>query len=178
MKINGMELNQCKEQFSRAVAHAIATVAGLTTYRPDPDIESVDVGFGGVSELHPCRPRLEAQLKCTAQIKVTRTHIHYRLRKKNYDELRESFMVRRVLIVMRVPEDFRQWLEVSDEQTLIRHCCYWRSLEGLPITNEKSVTVKIPRKQQFTPAALQAIMKTIAEDFDERKRSRLEDQSA
>jgi Domain of unknown function (DUF4365) len=44
---------------------------------------------------------------------------------------------------------------------LLRHCSYWYSLHGRPDVAEQSVTVVIPRNQQFNPDALTGIMERI-----------------
>ena len=43
------------------------------------------------------------------------------------------------------------------------HCAYWTSLLGKPeTTNETSVTVRLPRQQQFTVAALRTLMQKVS----------------
>lgn len=45
---------------------------------------------------------------------------------------------------------------------VIRHCAYWASLSGEPATtNTDTVTVRLPRIQQFTPDALQQLMQRV-----------------
>jgi hypothetical protein len=59
-----MDLNTQKEQFSVAFVHAVASVAGVKIIRAEVDDDSIDVGLertGG------CAPKLDLQLKCTAE---------------------------------------------------------------------------------------------------------------
>ena len=61
-----------------------------------------------------------------------------------------------------VPEDLNDWLNHSEQELAIRKCGYWLSLRGEPATtNTTSVTVRMPRSNQFTVAELQGIMQRI-----------------
>jgi len=78
---------------------------------------------------------------------------------QNYDDLRRDVIIPRNLIVIVLPENDADWLSHSEEELILRHCGYWASLAGLSDTdNASSVTVRIPRTQQFNPDALHALM--------------------
>ena len=64
--VASMDLNQQKEQFSRAYVQAVAAAAGFATYIPDVDDDSIDMGIAAGGKESRRRPRLELQLKCTA----------------------------------------------------------------------------------------------------------------
>ena len=85
-----MDLNAQKEKFSDAYIQAVVAVAGFGLAKPQPDDDSVDwiivsKGAPGVDR----RPRLEVQLNSTARNVVRKTHLHFPLDMKNYDELRD-----------------------------------------------------------------------------------------
>ncbi len=82
---------------------------------------------------------------------------------KNYDDLRPTnFLVPRILVVVRVPEEPGEWTEQTDDQLVLRHCGYWLSLRGFPESeNTANVTVQIPVEQRFTVQALQTLMNRI-----------------
>jgi hypothetical protein len=159
-----MDLNQQKEQFSMAFLRATVATAGYACYNSDVDDDSVDCGIaaGGTSNL-PRRPRLEVQLKCSARPILHEGEVRFSLKIKNYDDLREEeLLVPRILVVVLVPEDAGDWLRQSEEELVLRHCGYWASLRGQPPTeNTETVTVTLPRSQQFTVEALQHMMKRI-----------------
>jgi hypothetical protein len=159
-----MDLNQQKEQFSIAFLRATVAVAGYACYNSDVDDDSVDCGIAasGTSEL-PRRPRVELQLKCSARLIVHENEVRFPLKIKNYDDLREEeLLVPRILVVVLVPEDVGDWLRQSEEELVLRHCGYWTSLRGQPPTeNMETVTVTVPRSQQFTVEALQQMIKRI-----------------
>jgi hypothetical protein len=160
-----MDPSQQQEQFSRAYVHAVATVAGFSVHKPEIDVDSIDMALSasGLSGQY-ASPRLDAQLKCTHQDVVRDSTISYPLKTKNYDDLRaENVLVPRMLIVVVVPGDVREWMSHSEDQLVMRRCGWWFSLRGFPASdNEKTVTVSIPRSQVLSPEQLITIMSRIA----------------
>jgi hypothetical protein len=159
-----MELNLRKEQFSRVYVRAVATVAGYTIYEPEVDDDSVDLGIAGrAASGVPCPPRIECQLKCTSG-RFRGEEMVYRLKRKNYDDLRlDDLVVPRILVVLSVPHDESEWLRQTEAELSMRHCAYWVSLRGRsPSGGEGKVTVRIPRANQFTVACLCDLMRRAA----------------
>jgi hypothetical protein len=59
--------------------------------------------------------------------------IRYRLKRKNYDELiLAEVFTPRILVLVTLPRDIREWLSFSPDQLIMRQCSYWLSLSGLP----------------------------------------------
>ena len=161
-----MDINQQKEQFSNVYLQAVTTVAGYSVYKPSVDDDSVDWGVAAKGGTGPIRaPRLELQLKSTSTDIQDDNSIRYRLKIKNYDDLRMGdFAIPRILVVVLIPETPEEWLTQSETELCIKGCGYWISLRGKPKTpNTNSVTVPIPKTHQFTVAALQSIMKGISQ---------------
>lgn len=161
-----MHITQQQEQLSRAYVHALATMVGCTIAPPAVDDDSVDlIVVGRISGPVIRAPRLDLQLKATTQEDWHDDHLSFSLKKKNYDELRgDDFLVPRILVVLCLPKNPENWVE-QDEQGLILHGhAYWLSLRELPERPEikDSVTVRIPRENQFTVATLAAIIERIA----------------
>ena len=151
-----MDLNIQKEQFSIAYVRAVAAVAGVKVLRTDVDDDSIDIGLeraGG------CAPKLDLQLKCTAEPLPTNGDISFPLKLKNYDDLRRLTVAPRWLVTLFVPTDCADWLTFATPPTeaLLRRCAWWTSLDGLPdVDNTASVTVQLRRGNVFTPEALKA----------------------
>ena len=161
-----MESNQRKEQFSHAYVKAVAAVAGFAWYKPSVDDDSVDLGLamrGGEGKIRS--PRLEMQLKCHAAAIPTEDEFSFWSSLKNYDDLRDlSAAVRRILVVVLVPDDLEEYLVASETQLSLRRCAYWLNLGGLPDSdNETGITVRIPRSQRFCVQSLQGIMRRLGE---------------
>jgi hypothetical protein len=160
-----MDLSQRKEQFSVAYLSVVVTTAGYNLYQPRVDHDSVDWEITARrSEELARRPRIDVQLKCTQRAEPFADEaIRFPVKRKNYEDLRDDLvMVPRILVVVLVPRQLRDWLHHSEEELALRHCGYWVSLRGLPSTpNRQTVTVPVPRSQQFTVEALQQMMKRI-----------------
>jgi hypothetical protein len=108
------------------------------------------------------QPRLEVQLKATSADCRRDTHLAFPLPVKNYDDLRRATLVPRILVILLLPADKQQWVTQSEEELIARRCAYWRSLTGQPDSpNTSSVTVPVPREQQFTAPALLDLMRRI-----------------
>ena len=159
-----MDISQQKEQFSSTYVRAVASVAGCSLYTPSVDDDSVDLGLAARGGTGPIlSPRLELQLKCTSRNVLEESFVRYPLKLKNYDDLRISTLVPRILVVVLVPEDLADWLQQQEEELCLRYCGYWISLRGMSETqNTKTVTVELPRSNQFTVETLQSMIQRIS----------------
>ncbi|NEP45160.1 MAG: DUF4365 domain-containing protein [Okeania sp. SIO2H7] len=162
-----MELNIQKEEFSYAYVHAVASAAGYTFERaPQPlDRVGVDVIITSPKKIgSKRRPQLELQVKSTSRTLLTDDVIRYSLSVKNYEELREyDPQAPLILVVVLLPENVEEWVEISEDELCLKRCAYWRSLQGQPsTTNKTNVTVQIPRKNVFGVDAIKNIMESIA----------------
>lgn len=145
-----------EDVLSEVYVSAIAARAGFTFAKPNLDRDSVDltISAGGRQ-----RPKLDLQLKGTINLDASKEEMPFQLKVKNYNDLRESTQVPRILVVVRLPKDADQWLSVSPDQLILRHCAYWHSLHGAPEADvEKMKTVYIPAKNRFDIEALRALM--------------------
>jgi len=155
-----------KEQLSHAYVRAVASAAGCSVDRPEVDRDSVDLMLKGYDTGGPIAyPRLDLQLKCSSREVMTNDEIRFPVKRKNYDDLRkENVLVPRLLVVVLVPEEVGRWLFQSEEEMLVRHCAYWRSLRGMPESpNDHSVTVRIPRGNLFDVAILGELMRRVSQ---------------
>ncbi|KAB8318317.1 DUF4365 domain-containing protein [Tolypothrix campylonemoides VB511288] len=91
--------------------------------------------------------------------------MRYPLKLKNYNDLRlDDFAIPRILVVVLIPDNLADWLQQSEQELCMRYCGYWVSLLGMLRTqNTTTVTVTIPRTNQFTVATLQSIMQGIGQ---------------
>jgi hypothetical protein len=167
-----MDLSQRKEQLSLAFVRAVASAAGFAVYEPTVDDDSIDCGLaqrGGRGTIRS--PKLDIQVKCGARtsegISVAPDKVAYRLKVKNYNDLRpENCLVPRILVVVLVPsDDVEGWLTESDEALIMNLSAFWVSLRGRPETDVAGdkVTVHLPFHQRFSVQQVQDLMKQISE---------------
>jgi hypothetical protein len=158
-----MDLNAQKEQFSIAYIRAVAAVAAVKVARVEVDDDSVDVLLertGG------CAPKLDLQLKCTADLPSANAAQSLPLKLKNYEDLRRPTTAPRWLVVLYVPTLPDDWMNIRHEQTLLKHHARWLSLAGFPVMdNDTSVSVHLPHENIFTPAALLAKLDEVEGGF-------------
>ena len=137
----------------------MAAKAGFQVARPEVDDDSVD---GVIMSRRNRRPRCEFQLKATGRGITGVDTLAFPLPIKNYNDLRVETIVRRILIVLTMPDDLEEWLAQTEGELVLRHCAYWHSILGEPETdNTTSVTVHLPRQRMFTPDAVIDIMRRI-----------------
>jgi Domain of unknown function (DUF4365) len=141
-----------QEALSRAYVQAVAAAWS----QPDIDRDSVDVTIAAGGQM---RPRLELQLKATINLPQGEAGFSFPLKVKNYNDLRVETQTPRVLVVLAMPEDEKDWINVSAEQLILRKVAYWVSLRGSPESdNKESVTVTIPASNVFDVDGLQRLM--------------------
>lgn len=142
-----MNTNTQKERFSLAYIEAVASQAGFQVAEPKVDNDSVDgILLSDIGK----RPAIHFQAKATSTDIVRNGTLHFPLGKKNYDDLRAEVVNPRILIVLLMPVDESQWLHQSHDELCLRKCAYWKSLEGmLESPNRTSVTVHIPMGNLF-----------------------------
>lgn len=154
--------NDIQSELSYAYLHAVASKIGAVCYLGNRHLDNM-----GVDALIRYRPKdpnaedvnLDIQLKSKKQVpKITKNgFISYSLQGiDRYDDLRRvRGHVKCILIVLFLPENEEEWLEVNEDALLLRKCAYWVSLSGAPESeNKEAQTVYIPSNQLLTPAAL------------------------
>ena len=151
-----MDLNTQKERFSLSYIEAIASQAGYQVVEPKVDHDSID---GAIMADFGQRPLIHFQAKSTSQNLVRNDAIHFPLSRKNYDDLRIEARNPRILVVLLMPEETSEWVRQDDNELCLRHCAYWRCLEGQPDrSNTTSITVEVPLANAFSSEQLTALM--------------------
>ncbi len=162
-----MTENEQKQQLSVAYVHAVAARAGYACQVTPVDDDSVDVMIAARGWIHQNAvlrsPRIEVQLKATATDVFKKDHLVFKLPVKNYEDLRQESALPRLLVVLVLPKNTGDWLDVNEQQMTLRRCAYWKSLNNLPPTkNKKSVSIQIPRSNLFSADQLQNLMRKAA----------------
>lgn len=153
-----------KQQLSIAYVHAVASRVGYACQVQIVDDDSVDVTLAAKGWIHQRSvvrsPRLELQLKATSQEVMKGNQLAFRLPRKNYEELRQSGMIPRLLVVLLLPSEPKSWLEQTEDALILRRGAYWCSLRGSPEVETKTVTVHLPRANLFSADQLRALMES------------------
>jgi hypothetical protein len=159
-----MDTNTKKEEFSYGYLKMIGAKSGLAieNHSRSIDNQGIDIQIvyaGEIENVHT--PRIDAQVKCTSQDIEKEDYINFPLDIKTYETLRNrSVYVPIILIVVLVPIDLDEWIDINSERTISKKCAYWISLtEFLKSDNQTSITVKIPKINLITPESLSHIIK-------------------
>lgn len=110
-------------------------------------------------KFHPSSPRLDVQLKATSDLTAVRPDaIAWRLKRKNYDDLRRNTVLPRLLVVLVLPPDPPSWFHQTEDELTLRKAAYWLSLLSAPAVKQDTATVYVPRAHLLTPDALRQLM--------------------
>lgn len=151
--------NHRKAELSFAYLSTLSAMAGYTCQRgPEPDVDTIDATLraGGTK-----RPVLDVQLKATSSPVWRSDGLHFRLSRKNYDDLREDRTVKIILVVLELPEDANDWLQCEVEHLALRKCAWWDWLADAPDIDDASQTVVIPADQRFDLATMEGLIDKI-----------------
>lgn len=156
----GAEENVVKERLAHAILELVAARAGCEILQPNTDYTSIDAIIKQISG----KPgyQIDVQLKDGAAMRGDATHIKFNLKKKNYDDLRETnLIIPRMLVVAELSDTCADWVKCSEQSVRFSKSVYWIDLYGKPVSsNTSSVTVDIPRKNVLSANILAALMAT------------------
>jgi hypothetical protein len=153
-----MDINARQEQFANAFLVTVAAVAGFTVAKSDVDHDSMD---WTIASRLPHRPKIDIQMKSRRlEDADTDDFVRYNLKRKNYDDLiLTNLLTPRLLVLVLMPSDIGNWLDLTADQLVLRRCAYWVSLAGQPATdNKNTVMVGVPRANLLNVAALERLM--------------------
>jgi hypothetical protein len=163
--------NDIKEELSYAYVHAVAARAGFSCELVRKDRDSIDMHVHARGRLDPtstvASPAIAIQAKASVIDPVPGDVFDFRLKLKNYDDLRRRCLIPRILVVLVLPRDPATWLAMSADELVLRRCAFWRSLLGEPdSTHEKYQEVRISRARPFTGEALRGLMLSVSRQED------------
>jgi len=160
-----------ESELSYAYLHAVASSAGAACQQTTRTHDNLGID-AALSLTHDFGARavftemnLNVQLKATRkQTATTASGIAYPLEIDEYDRLRRpTHLSPRLLVVLFLPTDEREWLDVSVESLMIRRCAYWLSLQGAPESpNVTNKTVYFPAEHALTTEGLLDLFRRIA----------------
>lgn len=163
----GITEQHIKEGLSRAYIIAVSHATGLNIEESRYDY-GIDGTISGVKILKNGRRvsngvKLDFQLKSSVNIEVEDDVIKYALEAKNYNDLvDEEVATPRILILYKLPKEREQWINVTENNTILKHCAWWCHLRGKePTNNCSSKTIEIPRNQILTVEALNELMRKV-----------------
>lgn len=167
-----MTPKQRQEEISKAYLHAVAAKCGFTVASWTQDHGGIDATVGAAAEVGTgrlARPKVDVQLKATTQQDLEHDDfVSWELEIAHYDSLRAPAHVPHLLVVLLLPNDVELGVEHTAEQLVLRRCAYWVRMTGMEPAKpgQKNKTVRLPKSQMFSPAALTAILEKVSQGED------------
>ncbi len=161
-------LQSIEEYISISCIGAIVSRAGATYDVVNRDF-GVDITVRRVDSLNGKRMDMggvfDCQLKATINWGEKDNHVIYDLDSETYNKLlyrRDNSTTPCFLLVMCLPKDIDQWVEVTEDMVKLRKCCYYFAVDGKPTSNKSSIRIKIPRNQLLTPQVIISLISKIS----------------
>ena len=107
-------------------------------------------------EPHPTQ--FDVQLKATSAPSRAMDGLHFRLSRKNYNDLVADRTTPLLLIVLELPPADADWLECTVEHLTMRRCGWWASLSGRAPTDGETTTIVIPEEQRIGASGMASLM--------------------
>ena len=162
-----LTIQHTEEDLSRAYVQAIAAKAGVNLSMKDRSHDyTIDGTFHQVSyfngHYHETGFSLDFQLKASISCIIDDTHLRYDLdvETHNYlvDRAPRAATTQVILILMVLPEAESEWLSFSEEELVLRRCCYWLYLSGERSNNARTQRIEISRQNFLTPNILNEVL--------------------
>jgi len=102
---------------------------------------------------------LDLQLKATINWADKDGHVVYDMAADAHNRIvtrNQNALTPCLLIVCCLPKEQKMWVDASEEQLILRRCCYFYEVTANATENTSSVRLKIPKSQLLTPEVLKA----------------------
>jgi len=171
--------NDIKEGISKAYVKTICNSAGYSLSIDEKDfgddITIKEIECRSTGKTCPSGHCVAVQIKCTTinHIREDGNFLTYDLRNKNYNDLINNVntATKKILIVLILPTDKREWVSQDIESLIIKKCAYWIYLGGRNSVadNNNTTAIKIPKENIFSEESINEIIRKIKskEDLNE-----------
>jgi hypothetical protein len=155
-----------KERLNYSYVTAVAAKAGATVSQQTPDY-GIDATIQYVQQLpngkyQPTGFVLHCQLKATTTSTLDETEVVYDMDVNAYNKLANwQGTTPCILILLCLPKNENDWLSLTEQELLMRNCCYWKRITGPPSENDSKQRVRIARGQLFTPTTVEELLRKI-----------------
>ena len=153
-----------KERLSVAYVKTVSAKAGAQYMTPDGAEYGTDGSISRVTILPDgsfsnTGWTFHCQLKATINWIEQEDHIAYDMDPDAYNKLVTwEGNSPCLLILLRLPSNEQEWLNLDEESLILKNCCYYKHLIGSRTDNTSSIRIRIPRNQLFTPEAVNFLL--------------------
>ncbi|MCX8481600.1 MAG: DUF4365 domain-containing protein [Sediminibacterium sp.] len=153
-----LSTNDIESELSYAYLHAVASKAGASCIHSSRTmdgngIDAIIIGWApfpnGAADVQEIS--IYVQLKATIEVpNETDTHFSYFIKGiDRYNDLRaNTISTHRILVVLFLPNNAEEWINITSEEFILKKCAYWVSLNGASAsTNLTGETIYLPKTQ-------------------------------
>lgn len=106
----------------------------------------------------------DCQLKSTINWEIKKDYIVYDLESDTYNKLvyrhsKSSYPC--ILILFCLPKKKSEWLTITENELILKNCCYYCYIKGNRKGNKKTVRIKIPRSNIFSPSVVNKLIEDV-----------------
>ncbi len=158
-------ISNIEESLSVSYVSAIVAKAGASfnivskDYGVDISVRRIDKYKGQLMDMGVV---FDCQLKASVNWVLEDTTIAYDLEVDTYNKLiyrHQKSLTPCILVLLCLPKEQDNWLKVSEDELNIRKCCYYYYLKsGHFSQNKRTVRIRIPRNNIFTPTTVLQLM--------------------
>lgn len=155
-----------EELLSLAYMIAVSSRAGVLFQEKTRHDYGIDGTLERVGKLNgkffPEGYPLDVQLKSSINTVLETNDVSYKLDANAYNHLVTRAAKQRatpcILVILRLPKDPADWLDLTEDRFLLKQCSYWIKLKGSLTQNKETKTIKIPRSNKITPESLKSLL--------------------
>lgn len=164
--VNASTFTDCMELLQEAYVSAVAATAGCSVQFMHHDTFKKDALFVRPGDVGKQEVSFYAQLKSTTTIKPAAADggFSYQFKKRAYmeDLALADRSIKVILIVMATHPSQSDWSLADHDDLRLRHCCYWKSLEGETVPpGVQTPSTRLMTANIFDAVALTGIMDRI-----------------
>jgi len=158
-----------KERLSVSYVMAVAAKAGVACRLTTTPEYGVDAYLVRVRKLCNGKYRdtghiISCQIKAATTSQIRGDDIVYDMDVNDYNKLAEWEGGTCILVLLCLPQNPEDWLNLSEEELVLRRCCYWKQITDSPSSNDRSQRVFIPRSQVLTPQTIVDLLEAIRQE--------------
>ena len=158
-----------EEDLSRAYVQVVVAKSGATLALDRNHDYAIDGTIRQVRYVNNRRKEtgfhLDFQLKASKNVVITADEVKYDSDVDTYNYLvkrHETKYTNKVLLILLALHELEaEWLMLSEDQLILKKCCYWISLAGALSNNKETRRVAIPRANLLTPEKLVELLNIV-----------------
>ena len=150
-----------------SAARVLLNVGDVFDYGLDGSFDTIDVleskdSRNGIRRLfRPARAPRSFQLKSSTKWRDDGDDVLWSIAGQDYDKLVSAgtAVVPVYLILLCLPKEEAAWTSFSEAELLLKHCCYYMSVTGVPLRQtDTSKQLRIPRANLLNAVSLKSML--------------------